>query len=125
MQKQIVTVFLVMIWLCQLSGRYVTILGFYMNQAYIAKNLCVNRSKPELHCNGKCHLAKKMSEEDKKDRENPDRKTDSSNEVFYTAIEEQNVLKPLFTSITHSWVNPYCINIPIGQPSAVFRPPIS
>lgn len=113
-----------MIWLCQLPGRYVTILGFYMNQAYIAENLCVNRNKPELHCNGKCHLAKKMSEEDKKDRENPDRKMDSSNEVFYTATEVQDVLKPFFKNITHSRISLYCISIPTGPSSTVFRPPI-
>lgn len=36
---------------------------FYLNQDYIAKNLCVNRDKPMMHCNGKCYLAKKLNEE--------------------------------------------------------------
>ena len=38
---------------------------FYLNQNYIAKNLCVNRDKPMMHCNGKCFLAKKLKEEGK------------------------------------------------------------
>lgn len=114
-----------LLWICQLSGRYVTILGFYMNQVYIAKNLCVNRNKPQLHCNGKCHLAKKMSEEDRRDQQNPDRKMDSSHELLYTGTDEQDILIPFFTSITPDWLHPYSIGTPTGQPSAVFRPPVS
>ncbi|MGN6800790.1 MAG: hypothetical protein ACTHJN_02725 [Ginsengibacter sp.] len=38
---------------------------FYANQSYIAKNLCVNRNKPMMHCNGKCYLAKKLNDQDK------------------------------------------------------------
>ena len=36
---------------------------FYANQDYIAKNLCENRNRPELHCNGKCCLKKKLDKE--------------------------------------------------------------
>jgi len=38
---------------------------FFLNKDYIAKNLCVNRDKPMMHCNGKCFLAKKLNEEGK------------------------------------------------------------
>jgi len=27
---------------------------------YIKNELCVNKDKPEMHCNGKCHLAKQI-----------------------------------------------------------------
>lgn len=30
------------------------------NRAYIAENLCENRDKPQMKCNGKCYLKKKM-----------------------------------------------------------------
>jgi len=125
MRKQIITVFLMLIWLCQLSGRYIVMLDFYVNQDYIAKNLCVNRNKPEMHCNGKCHLTKKMNEEDRKDQENPDRKMDSRNEIFYASLSYHDFLKPVFTNITNSYLHPYSIGTPIDQPSAVFRPPIA
>ncbi len=36
--------------------------GFKLNQNFIARTLCVNRNKPEMHCNGKCFLAKKIAE---------------------------------------------------------------
>jgi hypothetical protein len=33
-------------------------LGIYyqLNRQYIAKQLCVNRNKPPMHCNGRCYL---------------------------------------------------------------------
>ncbi|HUM47673.1 MAG TPA: hypothetical protein PLD84_12160 [Chitinophagales bacterium] len=34
---------------------------FNLNQAYIAKVLCVNRDKPKLHCDGKCYLMKELN----------------------------------------------------------------
>jgi hypothetical protein len=59
-----------------------TVLGFYTHQSYIASKLCENRYKPMLHCNGKCILAKKLRQEEKKDQQNPGRKLESRAEVF-------------------------------------------
>ena len=37
------------------------IVGLYqLNKSYIAKNLCENRAKPKMKCNGKCHLKKQL-----------------------------------------------------------------
>ena len=46
----------------------IPVVEYIVNYDYIAKVLCVNKAKPELQCNGKCHLMKelaKASEEDK------------------------------------------------------------
>lgn len=32
------------------------------NYDYIVEKLCVNKDKPEMHCNGKCYLTKKMAQ---------------------------------------------------------------
>ncbi|WP_405563641.1 hypothetical protein [Polaribacter sp. Asnod6-C07] len=37
-------------------------IGYYqLNIDYIIETYCVNKNKPELQCNGKCHLAKQIS----------------------------------------------------------------
>lgn len=36
---------------------------FVLNQDYIAQFLCVNQDKPELQCNGKCHLVKEIEKQ--------------------------------------------------------------
>lgn len=33
---------------------------YVINQDYIAEFLCMNKDKPELQCNGKCHLVKQL-----------------------------------------------------------------
>jgi hypothetical protein len=51
-----------------------TIAYFKINRDYIAKVLCKNRQRPELKCDGKCYLAKKLKEqEDKNDKETSER----------------------------------------------------
>ncbi len=43
---------------------------FFVNRASIAKEKCVNKEKPQLHCNGKCYLSKKLKETEEKKDEN-------------------------------------------------------
>ncbi len=37
------------------------VVEYALNYDYIAKVLCVNKDKPMLHCNGKCHLMKELA----------------------------------------------------------------
>jgi hypothetical protein len=41
---------------------YLPYVNYYVNYDYIAENLCENKDKPEMHCNGKCHLEKTIKE---------------------------------------------------------------
>ncbi|MBC7923912.1 MAG: hypothetical protein H7Z75_22795 [Ferruginibacter sp.] len=40
--------------------REMTVILFEFNKAYIVKNLCENRNRPQLHCGGKCYLTKQL-----------------------------------------------------------------
>ena len=37
------------------------VVEYIVNYDYISKVLCVNKAKPQMHCNGKCHLMKKLA----------------------------------------------------------------
>lgn len=51
-----------------------TIAYYHANKDYIARVLCENRDKPQLHCDGQCYLAKKLkAQQDKQDRETTER----------------------------------------------------
>lgn len=39
----------------------IPIIEYVANYDYIAKVLCINKSKPDLHCNGKCYLSKELA----------------------------------------------------------------
>ena len=47
-----------------------TLAYYQVNKAYIARVLCQNRDKPQLHCDGKCYLARQLkAQQDKQDKE--------------------------------------------------------
>lgn len=37
------------------------VLDYIINYDYISAELCENKAKPEMHCNGKCHLKKQLA----------------------------------------------------------------
>jgi hypothetical protein len=51
----------------QIFSKTFILVIYEINKDYIAKNLCVNRNKPKMHCNGKCHLMKQLKKEEKKE----------------------------------------------------------
>lgn len=56
------------------------------------EQLCENKEKPELQCNGKCHL-KKVSESQSNEKRTPASIIDFKEILFFTnAIEENNIL---------------------------------
>jgi len=59
---------LAILLLFTISTQWIVKLGvitdWKINQEYIAKTSCVNRNKPQLECNGKCQLQKRLKELD-------------------------------------------------------------
>lgn len=67
-------------------------LDYVINKEYIAKILCINKDKPELKCNGKCHLI---------------------NEIKKQATEENKPLFPFGNQIQENillWFHPFFDN---------------
>lgn len=60
---------------------------FFLNRAAIEKALCVNKSKPQLHCNGKCFLAKQLKEAEKKDQQSSNTKIEKADLQLFADIE--------------------------------------
>ena len=65
----------------QTFNRVFIVLDYYANTASFAKN-CENKTKPAMHCNGKCGMMKKLNAEEKKDRQAPERKGENKTEVL-------------------------------------------
>ncbi len=70
------------------------VLDYVINYDYIVKELCENKAKPELKCNGKCHLMKEMAkaaeEESANDKSNSSDKKENHINIeilFYTEIK--------------------------------------
>ena len=72
---------------------FITI-NYLINKAEITELFCINKEKPQLECNGKCHLAKKIKkigiEEDEKPLL-PIPNNKQHNEVLYTEYNQLNI----------------------------------
>jgi hypothetical protein len=83
--KQIAALFFLAVFLAQTFSKGVIIADYYTYTAVYAQN-CVNKARPKMHCNGKCQMMKKLKQEESRDQQNPERKSDHKNELlFFTA----------------------------------------
>jgi len=84
--KSLGAILLLVAFFAQSFNQTFIVVGFYANQSHYAR-ACENKSRPMLHCNGKCQLAKKFEQENKKEQQNPGRKLESKTQViFLTSI---------------------------------------
>jgi hypothetical protein len=94
--------------------------GFGMNESYIVKELCINRNQPQLHCNGKCYLTRKLKQAQEKEQ-----KQENQNQKLQ--LQEAIVTVPLsFKQFEADAVYlriPLTTGIPVAQMNAVFHPP--
>ena len=60
--RSVFSFIMTLIFLFVVSQQAVVIMHFKLNQKAIIEQFCINKSKPELHCNGKCHLTKELQE---------------------------------------------------------------
>ncbi len=60
---------LMSIFLFVVSQQAIVIMNFKLNQKAITEQFCINKAKPELQCNGKCHLTKELQETEHTDSE--------------------------------------------------------
>jgi hypothetical protein len=59
---KIVSILLFTAFLLGLFVQSFVVLNFYSHQKQIAVEKCINKSQPELHCEGHCYLNKKLKE---------------------------------------------------------------
>lgn len=102
------------------------VVDYIINYDYISKVLCENKTKPELKCNGKCHLIKELAKV--ADNEKPissDKKSYSSQEIellFCNEIAEISFRQIYFhnkTFIGDNYANLYFHSVSCS----VFHPP--
>lgn len=94
---------------------------YYTNTQSFATH-CENKSKPELHCNGKCQMRKQISKEESKDQQNPERK-DNKNEFLFSADFTSLIASP----VTESYPEKYPLfsnGKETTMPRSLLRPPI-
>lgn len=68
---RILAFFLVTLLLLQTLGQELLVVDYQLNKARITELYCVNKARPMLHCNGKCHLAQQLRKADDAEKKAP------------------------------------------------------
>ena len=75
--------------------------NYELRKDYIIKNYCVNKNRPEMHCDGKCYLAKQLHKvaEDKATKE-AERQEQSFKKLLEETFNHENfVFSQTFESV--------------------------
>jgi hypothetical protein len=120
MLKQLTAYFLLFSLLAVNFSRFFIFAGFELNKNYIASNLCENRDKPWLHCNGKCYFAKKIKQAQENERN--DERQSQKNLFQEAAITNASSIK-FQNHLLHIIDTPYRSGRLAQFNGTLFRPP--
>jgi hypothetical protein len=59
--QRYIALFLAILFLLQPVSKVLYVVDYSLNKAYIISTYCINREKPQLACEGKCHLTKQLT----------------------------------------------------------------
>lgn len=83
---------------------FITI-DFYLNQVELTELFCINKEKPILKCNGKCHLSSKLSETDKDETKLPYSQSSEHHLELIFDKEIANEIVNYSSSTEDNWFN--------------------
>ena len=105
----------------QCFSKMIVVADFYAHRDYIARNLCINRLRTAVHCEGRCQLDKRILQENNANGDT-EQKPDNRFEVLSSRCFYLTSVTPLSPEI----VTAYSIapaDDPVGRPRTIFHPP--
>ena len=108
-------------FIVQAFQRNLLILDYYTDTKSFSQ-FCENKFRPQLHCNGKCILMKKLSEKNKEEQQNTEQKKNQSEVLFSESYFSQLLYSQTFS--IYKFYN-RDENIRNYYQGNVFRPPIA
>ncbi|MFT3823033.1 MAG: hypothetical protein QM731_03900 [Chitinophagaceae bacterium] len=126
MQKyvhHIATGYIAVLMLLKMLAVPVICLQFAMNRDYIINNLCENRDKPSVHCNGKCLLNKHLAKaHDANDSQNQKGASATVFIDYVTDVPSYSLTRPAI--LTQSFYSSQSTAYTAGYPDNIFHPPL-
>jgi len=94
---------------------------YHINKEYISNQLCINKNKPALHCNGRCYLSKQL----KKAEEGEKQSTQSFKEKDEIFSDDMHALSVAYFPVySVDYFAPYSTAEPCADNyNALIKPP--
>jgi hypothetical protein len=108
--------------LVQVMSASLILFNYEVNTASIIEKFCENKDKPELHCDGKCHLAKQIQADSEQKSETP--ASESELMTFVLTVEKTTAFEfKFFQSDTAQANSLYIEGHYSNQLQSIFHPP--
>jgi len=89
---QISSIFVALLFIYSINFKSLITINYFINQAEITELFCINKEKPQLKCNGKCHLLQEITDLDDNKDENPFSETNLSYNLEINLSFFQNII---------------------------------
>jgi len=119
--KLYLSIILLLAMALQPLSKFIIVSNYALNVKSITVKYCVNKAKPKLKCNGKCHLKKQLIQHDKQSQSDSNTSKEVNAFQWYTSVSTKQWM-PLLSS-------PIKLNtVYLGQETeahtlSLFRPP--
>jgi len=125
--KQTLAIFLLITLSWQILFKTVYFAYWKINQNYIIENFCVNKDKPKMHCNGKCHLSKQLEKVDETKQD----KSKFPTEIFKFKYVDNFIFKDFQISYKNNYYSknklkfcfPKSFSLSNGYLKEIYQPP--
>ena len=120
--RTVISIFLLLVLALRTA---MPILDYAVNYKYISTQLCENRARPELRCNGKCYIKKEILKSSENQNAKESKVQIKSIDVF--VVNEISEFKADFSvekNVENNFQN--CFNLRVKPfDESIFHPPIS
>ncbi|MCS6822453.1 MAG: hypothetical protein NZ551_11380 [Microscillaceae bacterium] len=69
--KAVLVCLLITMVICKIAGKLWLVAYVELNREYIAEVLCINKNRPEMACQGQCHINQIYQETEEQEQPNP------------------------------------------------------
>ena len=119
--KKLISISLLSLMLSYSFNQLGVFTEYIMDVEAFTELYCENTDKPEMHCNGKCHLAERLAENEEQ-KQNKELQTPTEIILYYTPTNIEFVKAPEFYSVQKSTVN-FNADLTEGIDHIIFHPP--
>lgn len=121
--KSIFSILLLVLFFGYTFSGILTYADYYVNKEYIAEVLCVNKDKPDMHCEGNCFLGKQLEKENNEQSPvNTSHKSVNEIQLFSAVVPDFSFL---YSATAHETerINFYLFPVTDKHITSIFRPP--
>jgi hypothetical protein len=106
-----------------INFKSIVTVSYFVNQSEIIELFCINKEKPQLNCEGKCHLATQLVENEKEETPLSPNNISHNIEISISLLENSITLQPKSIVLDNAYFFNNTPSLSDGYSSILSPPP--